>query len=1107
MRPRSISLLPIVGTLVLAAPSHASVFYWDGTDTTANADGGSGNWDTALTNWDTLATAGADIAWPSVSSGNDDAAFGGLAGTVTINTGVAANDLTFTTTGYNIAGGILTLDGTTPTITADANAEIGSQIAGSAGLLKAGAATLTLSGANTYTGTTTISGGTLALTGGNNRLATSGTLSFAANGTVNLGGNSQTLANLSILTASANTKGTLTNGSLTLNGASALTITPSVTTGGRVAEIDASGLSSLTISKTGQSITVGGLNGAVSPGNSAIFRLSAVSNSITASSINVGTTGGANASGIINKGELELGASNTIYSDTWNLGTIRDGGIVRFQTGLVNPAVTMRAQDGSSRVTKITIGQNSAGSTAVGTSSLELALGSVDLMVTDLVLSKGASTSTNKPAVNGYFSMGGGSVDATNIWISKNEGSGLNTTNTAHFYQLAGNVKVSTLTLADTVSVSTSNIPTFNSQYTLNSGILSAANIKAGAGVFSSSTIRRINFNGGTITHFDSATNLTIDGVTGTGGTIGIVLGTDGSPTILVNSGRTVTLGAFTSLSGSGSLTKTGTGTLSVNGTGTYTGATAIQEGTVVLGGNDRLSTATDLSLANTSGALLSLNNFNQTLGSLAGGGTNGGNISLGTGILKVGNANTTTFGGQLSGTGSFVKVGAGSLTLSGNTAASLAGINTSGGTLEITSGNYTVTGTVGTGSPDSTTGFVVSRGGTFRLNGGNVTATSGTYLFTAGNTGGGTSNFILDSGNFNADGREVLNAYGADGTTTINGGLFICQGFKVSQSTSGILNLNGGTLRAVYLYNGGSTVNFNGGTLQARADRSDFVATSVTTAQISAGGAVIDSNGFAITIPKSLTEKSDSTGGGLTKIGNGTLTLSGSNTYTGATTITGGTLALTGSGSISSSSAIIVGANTTFDVSGVTGGFTLASGQTISGPGALAGTMNVSGTLSPGSSPGTLSTENQTWLDGGDYNWQILDANGAAGTGYDTIAITGTLDLSSLATGGFNINLWSLSATGPDVSGNALNFVGSNNYSWTIASATSGITGFDAADFIINPGALNGTSGFSNALGGGSFTLSQSGNNLVLNFTAVPEPGPVLLGGLGLLALLRRRR
>jgi hypothetical protein len=170
-------------------------------------------------------------------------------------------------------------------------------------------------------------------------------------------------------------------------------------------------------------------------------------------------------------------------------------------------------------------------------------------------------------------------------------------------------------------------------------------------------------------------------------------------------------------------------------------------------------------------------------------------------------------------------------------------------------------------------------------------------------------------------------------------------------------------------------------------------------------------------------------------------------------------------------------------------------------------------GTIAPGNSPGTLTASgNVIWQADGNYNWQLVDALGSAGTGWDTFAITGALDLTALSSANpFNLNLWSLSSAGA-TTGDAQNFFSGGNYSWTIATALGGITGFNAGGFDINTAATNGTNGFTNDLRGGAFSLAVvDGNklNLFYEISAVPEPSSIHLALLGLCCyagLLTRR-
>ena len=99
MKPKYSRRLPLflAISLSVAGPAAAATLYWDGTDTTANADGGTGTWSTANA-WDNAAIGGANATFAT----SDTAVFGGTAGTVTASAALTAAATTFSTSGYTL---------------------------------------------------------------------------------------------------------------------------------------------------------------------------------------------------------------------------------------------------------------------------------------------------------------------------------------------------------------------------------------------------------------------------------------------------------------------------------------------------------------------------------------------------------------------------------------------------------------------------------------------------------------------------------------------------------------------------------------------------------------------------------------------------------------------------------------------------------------------------------------------------------------------------------------------------------------------------------------------------------------------------------------------
>ena len=289
-----------------------------------------------------------------------------------------------------------------------------------------------------------------------------------------------------------------------------------------------------------------------------------------------------------------------------------------------------------------------------------------------------------------------------------------------------------------------------------------------------------------------------------------------------------------------------------------------------------------------------------------------GENGSTGTFNLQNGTVNADLSAVFSAGTGSSA-----TLTISGGS------FNTTG---EFQFGrSSTATGTQSGGTNSSTSYFVIGRDsggiGTYNLSGGTVNAatTSGYAVMGSASGSQGTLN-VSGTGTFNSSTGGMVVGESGTGILTVSGGGVVnigTQGYQLGANASGVgtINLNGGTLQGGSVFKGAGTgtFNFNGGTLQANATSATFM-TGLTAANVQSGGAKIDTNTFNVTIAQALLDGGG--GGGLTKSGLGTLTLSSAaNTYTGPTLISGGSLATDLTGSLGTGNvtvADVAGANLT---------------------------------------------------------------------------------------------------------------------------------------------------------------------------------------------------
>lgn len=478
----------------------------------------------------------------------------------------------------------------------------------------------------------------------------------------------------------------------------------------------------------------------------------------------------------------------------------------------------------------------------------------------------------------------------------------------------------------------------------------------------------------------------------------------NGTTNAFIGAGTNVSYNLPMSAAGFGSLTLNGV--LNINNSGFNCSGIALMiptggdklfvnnGGTVAVNGNVTMGTNANLTLA-AGGSL--------TVGALtvaASTSSHAGGTSVMTNNGGIYNATSTTInnnGGTATG---LVVINGGTNNL-GNTfvgrcSAGSGGFSTLGNEgLIIYNGLVTMTNlNVGNGQ----SGFLSSLiAGGFVTNVGTVTINQGTTR---------ASRLLQKGGLFVVPDPGVINpnssaAAGDISIFAVTGGTNITGGFYFGNSNNAASTVNFTNSAVIYVgsqginWNGAITLNAslnNGGLFGATAPWTGLAPMRLVSGTFIFQTADPNNNPNNITLSGAL-----SGSGGLIVTGGGTLTLDAADTYSGNTVISAGTLALGSSGTVATPE-ILVGTGATFDVTALSGAYTLNANQTLAGFGAVAGavTAAASSTIYPGSNTltGTLTLSGGLTENGGVNNEFNLSSN-PSGPNNDFLNATGGLTLS----------------------------------------------------------------------------------------------------------------
>jgi len=962
--------------------------------------------------------------------------------------------------------------------------------AGGLAIVKANGSTWALSGTNTYSGSTTITGGVLkftssnALGGGqvtNNIVLGSATLDYSgANGastdlgvnrTLTLtGGTSNILVdNAATLTVSGNVTNTATDTfAISPNNASATVV-----------------LSGIISDGVGVTTFIAGKSGGSGSGNGTV--------ELSGANTYTGNTYMNFASG----GFLKMSGSNSSNGTTETVrGTLilnnaSNGGLASGNLILGGGNLQANTAAAGNLTNNVIFGNTFAGTGFAGNQSITFNGNATNTFVTETLTN--SLTAGNVTFAGAQFNLGNLSVAFA--------GTG-NTIVNSVVQDYSGGVGAAggNITLGNTgggVTILTNNANSYTGTTTISGK--GAATVEHAFGDTSSLTVQ-----GAGNLSLRNDSDMTLSKLTGSVLLNAIVTGSGATfnvdqATVAGTGAKTMTIGNITSTSVAAAYTLNFTGANNTSlSTGNITGSAAAA-GTVTL--NNTIAPGGNLIIAsyksaNTGGGetLVLGGSGNTIIGAINGNGTPMALTKSGTGTATLTAAstygNTTTISGGVLTTSGSGNIGVGGLTMSGGTL-DLAGKNQTVANLSITSAAATGN-TIQNGNLTIATGpFAASNASGNAIVSANINAGSlqlsksgaGTLALSGLNVYSGGTNLTAGTLAINNGGNATASAIGT-GTLIIAGGII--------DNTSGgditLLTNNAQTWTNNVTYTGSNNSGLNLGTGAVSLGATTGTKTvTVTNGNLTVGGVI--SNGAT---------------GNLTKAGAGTLILTGNNLYNGLTTVSAGTLRFGAAGALPTNGNLTVSAGALADLSGnaftstlvtnngnITGGsggfasLTMGNGST--GTGNFLGNQNVVINAAIGASSLTGAwtnagnvTANTTGV-GSITLGSVTASNNIGGFVSHTGAGVGNLTIAGNTTiGGL---LSQSTASNTTLSGQSISLGGlsvSNGFMKITGGTTALSTGTVS---VTGAGNLSLVNTVGTSLSVSALTLGTSGNTSVLNF------------------------